>query len=161
MNKPKITKYILLAGITLALISTSIHTVKVNNEVTIASLEDNSLEAEYKDMKIYIGNKKYLESKEDTNAIKILDKRKVKDPDLMIYDSYKINNIILMNNIIDLLFEYESVFPSDWNRTKKSLLIEWVIHNALYNMDMNISHTKHVDFNNDDEELFNLKLLNK
>lgn len=57
------------------------------------------------------------------------------------------------------LKKYENDNPSRWDRTEISMIIEWLIHNYLYDIRMYQEHTESVDLNNEDENV--LKLINK
>jgi len=108
---------------------------------------------------VYIGNDEYLRSLSnlDQNDILILDKRESTDPDIKIYDSYLINDMSLIDEIIDILIRYENEFPSNWDRSKDTMKLEWFIHNLAYYLNYNRDRTKDVDLNNYDEEYYKNK----
>ena len=114
---------------------------------------------EYNSGTIYIGNKKYLDSvdKLNNNDVLVLDHRNMFDPNIVIYDSYKIINPIIKDEIITSLLMYEEAYPSNWNRTKNSLMLEWIMHNIMYWLGYNHDHTKDVDLNNADEMVYRLR----
>ena len=90
------------------------------------------------------------------NSVKIIDYRQSsKDPDIQIEDSYKIKDAKIRDEIIDIIIDYNNDFPSEpnWERTKTSLIIEWDVHNKLYQV-LGDNHTKSVDFNNKDERRY-------
>lgn len=90
------------------------------------------------------------------NDVYIIDQRNNKDPNIKIVNSYLINDKETMNEIIDILLEYEYIYPSNWNRNKNSLLNEWLVHNNLFYINYEVVRTKDVDFNNKDERRYNL-----
>ena len=108
---------------------------------------------------IYIGDKKYLDSIESLgeNDILVLDERKAKDPNIKIYDSYKIMNADIREEIIEALLLYEEVYPTDWARTKNSLMREWTAHNVTYRVGYEPNRTTDVDLNNYDEMTYRIR----
>lgn len=122
---------------------------------------DDSLE--YSKGKIYIGDDAYLSSLENVeeNDILVLDERKEYDPNMKIYDSYKINNIDDLEEILNVLLNYEKNNPSDWNRTLKSMRNEWLYHNVLYFINYQRDRTKDVDLNNVDEKTYVKAIISK
>ncbi len=112
--------------------------------------------AYYNDKKIYIGH--YADRTDESN-IYIIDERGLRDSDLKICDSYKIVSIKEMKGIIDILCEYENNYPSNWNRSKESMLLEWVAHNLCYYLDIEAHRSGDVDLNNADE--LNYRLIKK
>ena len=111
--------------------------------------------ATYKDKEIIIGSKHFIESlNQNDNNIYIIDERFSSDPDLSICESHKIYHLTQMKDILDILMEYEQRYPSKWDRTYKSMLNEWIIHNICYYLKHEIERTKQVDFDNSDEQLY-------
>lgn len=51
-----------------------------------------------------------------------------------------------MNNVLDTIHS-DNTNSNIWRRTNKSLINEWQVHNALYNLHILRSHTKDVDLN--------------
>ena len=88
----------------------------------------------------------------------VLDDRKATNPDMKIYDSYKMQDEKTMKEILEKLLEYEAKDPSWWNRTMTSLYNEWDAHNTLYNLNFKRERTKDVDLDNNDEKLYQKKL---
>ena len=119
--------------------------------------------ASYNGFNIYIGDIEYIETikQEDTGDIYIIDDRKDADPDMSICDSYGITSRSDMNVILEVLLEYEREYPSDWDRTKSSMLNEWIIHNMLYRLKYERQRTDQVDLNNADEAKYDLNILKK
>ena len=111
---------------------------------------------EYSKGRIFIGNKKYLSSLDDIKEgdVLILDQRNAKAPNIKIYNSYLINDILTINEILNIIYEYEKINPSNWDRSIESMRNEWVIHNLLYYSNKEINRTKDVDLNNIDEEKY-------
>jgi len=114
----------------------------------------------YSDGVVFIGDSaciKTIENKNDLDFI-VLDDRKAKDPNMKIYDSYKVKEEVKQKEILEKLLTYESMFPSNWNRTMQSLINEWDAHNKLYNFGYKRERTADVDLNNKDEDLYSKKL---
>lgn len=128
-----------------------------NNDYCIAS---NEPYASYKYGNIYIGDIEYIKSivDNDSNNIYIIDDRKSLNPDMAICNSHKIKDINFMNEIIDLLLKYEKEYPSNWNRTKESMIKEWIVHNIFYDFDFKRDSTERVDLDNKDEKKYSLTL---
>ena len=78
-----------------------------------------------------------------------------------IYNSYEFRNRDEMMDILEVLQEYERRYPTNWYRTNPSMMNEWRIHNILYDISFERSHTREVDFDNLDEEIYDSKLLTK
>lgn len=90
--------------------------------------------------------------KQDTDAL-ILDCRKDADPNMQIRQSYKIMAPQDQTTILQIMLDYNAEFPTDpaWNRTFRSLRMEWALHNIAYLMGVQPKRTGDVDFNNGDE----------
>lgn len=131
--------------------------IRCNSDYCITSDEPY---ARYKDGSIYIGDIEYIKSIVDSNSndIYIIDDRKSLNPDMAICDSHKIRDKKFMNEIIDLLLEYEKENPSNWNRTKESMINEWIMHNISYDLDFKRESTERVDLDNKDEKKYSLTL---
>ncbi len=112
---------------------------------------------------IYIGTKEYLDTLNDINddGILILDERDGSNPNIKIYNSYKITSPKRMSEVIDVILDYEKKDPSQWNRTKKTLIWEWIAHNILRNLEYQTHRTTDVDFDNKDENTYSLRLIKK
>ena len=138
----------------------------INNEANITSLpikyyqtyEDDYKYATYKNGDVYI-----IDSRKDLgnisyndNDIIIIDYRE--NEDMIIMDSYKIDDVNIRNQIIDIRFHYTEKYPTDmkWQRTRDSLLNEWYVHNILYDLHLYRDHTEDVDFENNEEEDYSL-----
>ena len=108
---------------------------------------------------VYIGSKYFLKSLTNLNEgdILILDDRNKKDPDMQIYSSYKISDTNVRNEILNILMEYEKKHPSKWERSLNSMKVEWFVHNLLHLFNYRLDNTTDVDFNNADEEIYNVK----
>lgn len=117
--------------------------------------------AQCDDMLIYIGNQKYLENikNNNENAILVLDERSTKDPNMVIYNSCDIKDKDTINNILEVLCEYEEENPSSWDRSIESMRMEWFMHNLGYYFNYRIDHTRDVDLNNNDEKKYDKKAL--
>ena len=132
---------------------------RFNNNYKI--INNGEVFATYIDGNVYIGDNKFIEKLENVkeNDVIILDDTKKIDPDYKIISSYKITDNIIQNEIINILLEYNRIHPSLWNRSVRSMKIEWTIHNLLYYFDYQTIRTMDVDFNNNDETVYNKKLL--
>ena len=100
---------------------------------------------------------KTVEEKSEDDYL-VLDDRKAKNPNMKIYDSYKVQDEKTMKEILEKLLEYESLYPTWWNRTMNSLVNEWDAHNKLYNLHFKRERTRDVDLDNNDEKLYQKKL---
>ncbi len=80
-----------------------------------------------------------------------LDRRTAKDPEIVVYDSYRADSQILIKCLCTVLLEHEKVYPSPWERSLDSMVEEWAIHNAAYEMNYKVDHAKDVNLNNADE----------
>ena len=100
---------------------------------------------------VYIG--KHSNYSTPPNAIKVVDDRGVRNANIRIMDSYKINDVNIQKEILSLIQQYSNNTPSlyVWDRTLDSLILEWDIHNKAYNFYISRSSTAHVDLDNDDE----------
>ena len=107
--------------------------------------------ATYNDKNVYIG---FLYNYKDSDNIYILDGRFLKDPNMKIINSYLITDVNDINNIIKIIEEYETRFPSRWDRTSKSMKNEWLVHNFCYYFNIETPRSGDVDLNNADENKF-------
>lgn len=112
---------------------------------------------------LFIGTESevYDEYEKDCNKYLayVIDKRNYNDPFFQIYNSYLINDKDTMFKIINGLIDYEKEYPSRWDRTADSMFIEWCVHNMCYYLDIEVDRTRDVDLDNDDETLYNKKVL--
>lgn len=114
--------------------------------------------ATYSNGNVYILNSKELLNLINDNDICIIDQRETLDPDMHINNSSKIKKLKQMNEIISIIEDYEEKYPSSWDRTHKSMINEWIIHNISYEFGYNIDSSKSVDLNNSDESKYKLTL---
>lgn len=124
---------------------------------------DSNFFATYSDGLVYIGDKEFLDKIEcKENDILICDNRNAQeDPDIIIYDSSRINDKNKRNEILEIICEYEKKYPTNWNRSIESMRLEWFMHNISYFCNYKRNRTTDVDLDNDDEEKYNNKLLRK
>lgn len=117
----------------------------------------------YRRGNIYIGNQEFIDRifDESTGDVYVIDLRDTDNPDMEIYNSYEFRNRDEMMDILEVLQEYERRYPTDWDRSNSSMMNEWRVHNILYDFSFERSHTREVDFDNLDEEIYNSKLLTK
>ena len=97
----------------------------------------------------------------DENDIIILDQRNKSNPNMKIISSHEITDKNIRNDIIEILLEYEKMYPSKWDRTIESMRLEWFVHNLFYDINYKRDHTDNVDLDNDDENKYQNKILNK
>ena len=88
-----------------------------------------------------------------SNSVKVVDSRKQADPNIKIIESFRVNERTEMIEISSMLLAYNDENPSipSWNRTLNSMVIEWDIHNKVYDMGYARDSTADVDLNNNDE----------
>lgn len=146
-------------GIFVAMLSFGFLTIpKYNLFVKDDNIKDiNVFHAKFKTGYVYIGtNEEYEEIKNylENEDVFIVDERTRNDPNLKVLNSYKISDIKDRGKILKIMASYEKLYPSSWNRSIRSMLIEWEVHNVLYNIHYQINRTKDVDFNNADEEVY-------
>ena len=110
-------------------------------------LEDNYCFATYNDSNIYIINKDQVKAINNLNPndIYIVDERANNNPNIKIYDSYKIRSRKQIIEILNILIEFENKYPSKWNRTLYSMTNEWLIHNICYDIRIEPGRTSEVD----------------
>lgn len=132
---------------------------KRSNDFFLKTTRISKGKIEYHSGIIYIGNKKYLNTIKSLgiNDVMVLDDRLLEDPDLKIYNSYKITDPLIREEIIESLLYYEQKYPTDWNRTKNSLLREWAAHNIMHFLGYKLDHTTDVDLNNADEDYYKIR----
>ena len=116
--------------------------------------------ASYSNGNVYIVDEDTFKTLDkDSNDIYIIDSRNAKDSDMAIYNSYKITSDKEMNEILDIIMNYENNYPSNWDRTYESLKNEWDVHNICYYLDINRNSTTNVNLNNADQDKYNSKVL--
>lgn len=81
----------------------------------------------------------------------VIDFRDEIDPDFIINNSYKINDLKTMRWVLNCLKVYEDGNPSLWNRSMSSMEYEWFVHNLGYELGLFRDNCKNVDLNNYDE----------
>lgn len=114
--------------------------------------------------RIYIGNYASIHAISDEvseNDILVIDYRLVADPDMQILNSYRIKDIDIINEVLEIICYYEKSDPSNWNRTISSMRNEWEMHNYSYMFNYDITRTRDVDLNNADEDKYDSELLRK
>lgn len=97
----------------------------------------------------------YIPSK---NNVTIIDERYALDPNVEILNSYKINDVFKMMDIINEIIKYEEINPSNWDRNKYGMLAEWAIHNMAYNLGFFTESSASVDFSSFEENFYSLGL---
>ena len=133
------------------------------NYKIVGSINSIKPYAIYSKGNVYIvKNKKLIDSinlLEDD--IVIIDERFDDNPSMKVISSASITDRNVRNEIIDIMQEYNIEYPSEWNRTTKSLRLEWYIHNLLFDFNYKLDHTTDVDLDNKDEEKYNMPFVNK
>ncbi len=161
MKKSTKKKVLLLAALLALTVHHGIDYVYTPQYEIINSSEDGF--ARYSCGRIFIGNEDYINSisnRFDTDIF-VLDQRNCSDPNFKIYSSYLITDKNVRNEILEILCEYELLYPSKWDRTIESMRVEWLAHNVSYFFNYEPKRTIDVDLNNNDEELYDNILLRK
>lgn len=83
--------------------------------------------------------------------IYVVDSRYDNDPNMIVYNSYKIKSLNEIKAILKILKEYEKKYPSEWERSILSMEYEWIVHNLAYYLNIFPESSKDVDLNNADE----------
>ena len=120
--------------------------------------------ATYKDNDIYIGSLHTITKSRGFGCdddVYVVDQRKKSDPNMCVIDSYKISKKEDMEAVIEVLQDYNDLYPSDWERTTESMLNEWEIHNICKSLNIKPDSTESVDLNNGDECIYKSKILTK
>lgn len=113
---------------------------------------------------VYIGDYASIQAiakEANENDILIIDFRKIADPDMQVLQSYRIKDIDVINEILEIMLFYEESDPTLWNRTLNSMRNEWEIHNYSYMFKYDIGRTRDVDLNNADEDKYSSSILKK
>lgn len=165
MKNLKLKKTIFFITSSFILYSTCAHFTKYkpNYEILITDDESDAF-GKYGGGLIYIGDYAYLRELKNTISdgdILVLDRRNRQDPDMQVQDSYLITNQDDIKDIINCLIEYESIYPTNWNRSLDSMTVEWEVHNLFYKLNYQRNRTDDVDLNNADEKLYNNIILKK
>lgn len=82
----------------------------------------------------------------------MVDYRTNSDPNIQIRESYKVTAPADQISVLKKVLEYNENNPTipSWNRSLRSLQVEWIVHNDIYQIKEN-EHCRHVDLNNADE----------
>lgn len=88
----------------------------------------------------------------DENDFLAADYRENRDPEFVVYDSYRADNEGLIRCLCEILLEHEEKYPTEWERSLKSMVSEWEIHNMAYAMEYRVDSAKDVNLNNKDED---------
>lgn len=150
--------------IILSLYLAAILSPKTNNNQNIDFKTKESITyTEYSKGKVYISNYDTISKiyDEKSSDVYIIDQRNIQDSNIEIMDSYKIKSKQQMEEIINIILEYDRINPSLWNRSYYSLLNEWQIHNICYLFNYDEISTRHVDLDNEDETKYNSKELTR
>ena len=116
--------------------------------------------ATYSNGNVYIAKEEIISDIiTDENDIYIIDQRDGIDPNFRIDSSYRITSERQRNEIIKILLNYESEYPSNWNRDEESLRNEWEIHNICHTFGIKPYNTSHVDLDNNDREKYDSPVL--
>lgn len=107
---------------------------------------------------IYWGNREYNSSYFSANDTEIntyiLDKRRGNsNPEVVLYNSHNLDIFDIME-ICKLICEIEKIDPTDFDRDYESLVLEWIFHHTAYQFGYKINHSKDVNFDNNDKELY-------
>ena len=119
--------------------------------------------ASYSKGDVYIiKNEKMIKSLNlNDNDVVIIDERYDDNPSMKVISSCSIRNKNEINEIIEIMKDYNTKYPSNWNRTNESLRLEWYVHNLLFDLNYKLDHTTDVDLDNNDENEYNRPFFNK
>lgn len=164
MMKTLRKKILLMSIILMAILYIPDHQYK-STDIQEISYENNNVRAFYYSLgRVFIGDYKTIKSiapEVSESDILIVDLRQMEDPDIQILSSYKINDIDIINEVLEIILFYESTDPTNWNRTISSMRNEWEMHNYGYFFHYDEDRTRDVDLNNADEEKYQSEILRK
>ena len=125
--------------------------------------EENGPFAKYSNGYVYIGSEYYLSNLNNIseNDVLICDERYKRDPNMSVYQSYNIDDADIRNEILEIMCVYETMYPSDWDRTIESMRLEWLYHNVSYFFKYKTTHSADTDFNNADESIYDNEVLSR
>lgn len=156
----KYNKRLILISILILLLGSYISKHKYKPKYEI--LADSDAFASYSNGLIYIGDKEFLNSIEVNDGdVLILDERDLEDPNMCIYNSCDISDKDIRNEILEVICCYEELYPSKWDRSIESMRLEWLCHNMAYCFNYRVEDSREVDLNNEDEEAYDNKVLNR
>ena len=136
------------------------HTYRINSNYSL--LDSSTPYAGFNGYDVYINDtfdNVTQRRHSSNNAIYIDDERLSKDPNMCIIDSHQIRTREDMLTVIEIIQKYEEEFPSNWKRSAKAMLNEWMIHNMCSDLSYEKERSDDVDFNNADEHLYKIKVL--
>ena len=159
MKNLKLKKGIIVLATSFVLLTSINNKYELLENYEIIEKEDKTQPfAKYESGLIYICKTKEeienVKNKLETGDVLVIDKRNSKDPNILIMDSYKIKSRNKRNSILKAILKYESLYPSEWDRTLISLKIEWEVHNISYLLNYEKTHSSSVDLNNLDEDKY-------
>ena len=143
-----------------ALIILLTYQIKREPELEYEITEDTPYFATYSGGRVFIDDGDSCFLLEDGDVL-ILDQRDLSDSNMKVVDSYKIHRYKEKMEILKILECYEECFPSKWERSIDSMQLEWTLHNLCYDFNYQRSSSTDVDFNNDDEDDYDSKILSK
>lgn len=153
----KRSRRVLALAATLFVLGHVSYSHKYTSEYTIFDRPFSKAYARYKDGLVYIGSEEFLADIEtNPGDVLVIDDRHAEDPNMRIISSYKLRDLNDMADVIRILLEYENNNPSEWNRSFMSMLIELYAHNASHTLHYSTNRTTDVDFNNKDEDVYNI-----
>lgn len=120
--------------------------------------------ATYSKGKIYIGDMETmlsLENVQDEDIIVIDNRSDLENPSFKILNSAFITDNKTKNEVLEVISEYEELYPSNWNRSVESMRIEWFVHNLSYYFNFKQNKTKDVDLDNKDGKIYENKIIKK
>jgi hypothetical protein len=161
MNK-KNTKKILYATAACLVLTSYLSKKEYHPKYTILN-EENGPFASYSNGLVYIGDKEYLSSLKNVSSTDILirDERDIDDPNIAIINSYNIGDKEIRNEILEIIYCYEIMYPTEWDRSIESMRLEWYCHNVSYFFNYRADEAKEVDLNNADEDKYNNEVLRR
>lgn len=123
--------------------------------------DNNKAYATYEDGYVYIGDERYINNLKNIDEHDVLIKSIPEKEDMKIMSSYLIKDKKKRNEIINILNNYKETHNTSWNRSIDSMKLEWYIHNLLYELNYKKERTADVDFANEEENKYNIKVLKK
>lgn len=164
MMKTLRRKLLFASIIIIAILYVPDHNYKNIDIQEITSETDNVRIFNYSLGRVYIGdsyNIRKLSDEVNESDILIVDLRSLEDSDMQVLSSYKVKNIDIINEILEIMLFYESTDPTNWNRTISSMRNEWEMHNYSYFFHYDENRTRDVDLNNADEDKYSSEILRK
>ena len=157
-------RILLLSIILMAILYIPDHQYKEMEVQEVTTESDNVRVFNYSLGRVFIGEYFYIKDmlkEAGESDILIIDLRRISDPNMQVLSSYKIKNIDIINEVLEIMLYYESTDPTEWDRTLSSMRNEWEMHNYSYFFRYDEDRTRDVDLNNADEEKYRSEIMRK